>query len=90
MDNNQNVPNEYRVLSPWAYFGYNLLFGIPIIGFIFAIVFAFDDSNLNRKSYARSYFCGLIIAIVIAIVLLIIITALGLGTYILNDIANSL
>ena len=77
MENNQNIPNEYKVLSPWAYFGYNLLFSIPLIGFILAIVFAFDSSNLNRRNYARSFFCGLLIAVIILALIMI----LGLGTY---------
>ena len=38
-----NIPSEYKPLSPWAYFGYNLLFSIPFVGFIMMIVFAFDS-----------------------------------------------
>ena len=77
MENNQNIPNEYRVLSPWAYFGYNLLFSIPLVGFILAIVFAFDSSNLNRRNYARSFFCGLLIAVIILVAFLFL--GIGLG-----------
>ena len=46
--NNTNIPNEYKPISAWGYFGYNILFSIPIIGFIFLIVFSFDSSNINR------------------------------------------
>ena len=52
-----NLPVEYRPLSPWAYFGYNILFSIPVIGFIFLLVYAFSNSNINRRNYARSFFC---------------------------------
>lgn len=38
--NNTNIPNEYKPISAWGYFGYNILFSIPIIGFIFLIVFS--------------------------------------------------
>lgn len=72
MEQNQNIPEQYRVLSPWSYFGYKLLFSIPIAGFICAIIFAFDDSNLNRRNYARSYFCELLIAVIIIVVIAII------------------
>ena len=34
MEINNNIPNEYRVLSPWAYFGYSILFAIPLVGLI--------------------------------------------------------
>ncbi len=75
METNNNIPSEYRVLSPWAYFGYSILFAIPLVGFICAIVFAFDNSNLNRRSFARSYFCGLIIAVVLIILFVILVSA---------------
>lgn len=68
MENN-NIPAEYRPLSPWAYFGYELLFCIPLVGFICLIVFAFNNSNINRRNFARSYFCVFLITIVLAIVL---------------------
>lgn len=72
--NNTNIPNEYKPISAWGYFGYNILFSIPIIGFIFLIVFSFDSSNINRRNYARSFF---IIYLLIAIVFLISILFFG-------------
>lgn len=75
-----NIPPAYKPLSPWAYVGYNLLFSIPLIGFIMMIVFSFDDSNLNRRNYSRSFFCAMLIGIIISIVLMVIIFAvLGLS-----------
>lgn len=72
--NNTNIPNEYKPISAWGYFGYNILFSIPIIGFIFLIAFSFDSSNINRRNYARSFF---IIYLLIAIVFLISILFFG-------------
>lgn len=86
MEINQNIPNEYKVLSPWAYFGYSLLFAIPLVGLILAIVFAFDNTNLNRRNYARSYFCGLIL-VAIMVVLFIVFGAGLFATY--TTIAHS-
>lgn len=62
------IPEKYRPISAWGYFGYNLLFALPIAGFILLIVFSFDDSNINRKNYARSYFCALLIVVIILVV----------------------
>lgn len=28
----ENENNQYRLLSPWAYVGYGLLFTLPVIG----------------------------------------------------------
>ena len=75
---NYNVPEEYRPISMWGYFGYQILFAIPLIGWIFLLVFAFGGTkNINLRNFARSYFCMLII-----MVLLIIIFAIaGIGIY---------
>ena len=51
----QNFSSAYRPLGAWAYFGLSLLFSVPLVGFIFMIVFACDDSAINRRNFARSY-----------------------------------
>ena len=73
------IPEEYEPLGPWAYFGYSLLFSIPIVGFILLIVFSCKNSNINRRNYARSYWCGLIIAAIIVAIYLIIALIAGAG-----------
>ena len=73
-----NVPSEYKPISMWGYFGYELLFGIPLIGLIIFLVFAFGGSgNINVKNFARSKFCYLILWFVIMIVLVAIGAATG-------------
>lgn len=71
---NSNIPSQYKPISAWGYFGYNILFSIPIVGFICLIIFSFDSSNINRRSYARSFF---IIYLLIAIALGIIFAFAG-------------
>lgn len=74
---NKNIPAKYQPLSAWAYFGYQLLFSIPVIGLICLIIFAFNNDNINRKNFARSFFCiYILLAVVFAIV-----AVLGLGSY---------
>ena len=43
---------ENKYIKPWGYIGYNILFNIPVVGFILLIVFSFDKTNLNRKYFA--------------------------------------
>ena len=75
-----NIPKEYKPLSAWAYVGYNLLFSLPLVGFIMLIVYSLDNSNINRRNYARSFFCAMLLAIIITIVLLVFLFAiLGLS-----------
>lgn len=71
------LPERFRPLSAWAYVGYTLLFSIPIVGFIFLIIFSCSGANVNRRSFARSYWCYLILALIIAGTLLIIAAASG-------------
>ena len=82
------LPNKYRPLSAWAYFGYNLLFSIPLIGFILLIVFSFDSSNINRRNYARSFFCGLLISIIFIVFLLILCIVFGAALPNASNILN--
>lgn len=83
------LPEENRPLSGWAYFGLQLLFAVPIVGFVFLIVFSFNGSNINRRNFARSYWCVLLLAVIFAIVFVIIALLLALiginvGEYVYN------
>ena len=72
-----NIPEEYKPISMWGYFGYQLLFGIPCIGFILLLVFSFGGTkNVNLKNFARSYFCVLII---VAVLVAILVAIFGVG-----------
>ena len=62
------IPSSYEPISSWGYVGYQILFAIPIIGFILLVVFALSDENINRRNFARSYFCILILAIIIGVI----------------------
>ena len=85
MNPNYQVPHEYQPISMWGYFGYELLFGIPVIGFIILLVFAFGGSgNINVKNFARSKFCYVILLFVIFVVL----AAIGMATGAAQSIAD--
>lgn len=79
-----NLDSRYTPISMWGYFGYNILFGLPIIGFIILIVFALGHHNVNVKNYARSFFCSFILVIILVVVLL----STGILTSILNNLAS--
>ena len=65
--NDYEGSDQFRPLSPWAYFGYSLLFMIPIVGLISLIVFAFSRKNINRRNFARGYWCAFLVVIIVSI-----------------------
>lgn len=61
---------DYTPISMWGYFGYQLLFGIPCVGFILILIFSFGGTkNVNVKNFARSYFCYMIVLIALVFLL---------------------
>ena len=82
-DNQQYYRSEdTRLITPWGYIGYSLLFAIPIVGLIFVLVYSFSSSYPCRRNYARS----VLICIIIVLVLGAIAVA-GFGVSI-QDITN--
>ena len=79
-------PNyDYTPITMWGYFGYSLLFTIPLVGFILVLVFSFGGTKkINLRNFSRSYFCWLIVGIVIGIII-----ALTGGLGILMHLLNS-
>lgn len=75
-----NLPDEYRPISMLGYFGHEILFSIPIVGFIVLLVFSFGGTkNVNLRNFARSYFCFLIVIVIFAIIVAIIGGAAAVG-----------
>jgi hypothetical protein len=75
MKNTSTVSNENRPISPWEYFARDVLYGLPFIGLIVALVCAFDKNNINVRNHARSRLIFVIIwfAFVLAYIAMIFI-----------------
>ena len=73
-----SLPEEFKPISMWGYFGYELLFMIPCVGFILLLVFSFGGTkNVNLKNFARSYFCVLILVVLISVILVVALGGIG-------------
>lgn len=72
------IPEDYEPISMWGYFGYEILFMIPVVGWITCVAFAFMAQNYNLRNFARSQFCLLIIYVAIVCIL----AAFGFFAYI--------
>ena len=56
-------------VSTAAFFGYKVLYGIPVIGWILCLVFSFTQKNVNKRNFARATLIGLVISLVITCVI---------------------
>ena len=80
------IPDEYKPITMWGYFGYSILFAIPLVGFILLLVFSLGGArNINLRNYARSYFCW----VVIGIVMLLLMFLFG-GTALVKEYINAI
>ena len=66
-----DLPTKFKPLSPWSYFGLAILYTIPVVGLVFLLIHTFSEKNINRRNFARSYWCW--------IVLLLIFLAISIG-----------
>lgn len=62
-------PRQFAPVSTGAFFGYKLLYGIPVVGWILCLVFSFTEKNVNKRNFARATLIGLIISLVITCVI---------------------
>ena len=78
----QQIPDSHKPISMWGYFGYELLFSIPVIGLIMLIVFSLGGAaNVNLRNFARSYFCYMILVLIVAGIIFATIFAAGGAAY---------
>ena len=84
--NIEDNPREYarapHYIGAWSYFWLNVLYLLPIIGFIFLIVHSCTPSHENRCHFARSHFC--LLAIVLIVVVIALVAALIFGVSLPN------
>lgn len=67
----------FEPLTAWRYFWLSVLYTIPVIGLIFWISHMCSGKNINRRSYARSYWCR-----IVAVVLIVFVLVKGFYVYI--------
>ena len=70
----EEIRESHKPISPWGYIGYEILYAIPVVGLVLAIIFSITSKNKNLKNFAKAQ----LIMIVIGIVLFFVLTALGL------------
>lgn len=78
------VQSEYKPIRAWGYFGLNILYAIPLIGWICLLVHAFSTKNANLRNYARSIFCSLLIFVIVVAIAVAVLFITGLDDVVLE------
>ena len=63
---------EKNYIGAWHYVGLEILYSIPVIGWIFLLVHCFMPEKENRMHFARHYFARLLIALVILVIVALV------------------
>lgn len=78
--NEAMLPDEYKPVSVLTYIGYNILFCIPLIGFIVLLVTAFSgNQKKSLKNYARAVLIMGLISFALCFIVGIVMAIFGAG-----------
>ncbi len=71
-DEIKELPERYKPMGAWGYWAWTIIYGFPLVGFIFVIINSIRGSNVARRNHARSYLCTfLIVTLILGITILI-------------------
>lgn len=74
------IPDSYKPIKPWGYVGYTILFSIPLVGFIFLIVYSTGSTkNVNLRNFARAYWCWILLAVLMAVIAIVLALLMGIS-----------
>ena len=76
----KNPKSEAHYMGPWSYYWLEILYSLPLIGWIFLIAHACMPSHENRCNFARSFFCWFLSPVFYLLFVLLIIVAIGIIT----------
>ena len=79
-DEEVNEMEKPKYMGGWAYVFWTIVFCLPVVGFILVLIFSFVGTNVNRKKFARSFLCWMLILVILLI---------GLVIYIWNLLENA-
>ena len=61
--------SEYKPISAWGYVGLNILYAIPVIGWLVFICHILSPDATSHRSYARSFLCMFLVYLVLGAIL---------------------
>ena len=78
-----------KPISAWGYLGFQLLWAIPVVGWLLWLCAALFAKNQNKKNFARSYFCAFVLLLIVAVIMVaLVFVAQTLGIVDINALLN--
>lgn len=76
---------RYAPVSTGAFFGYKVLYGIPVIGWICCLIFSFASKNVNKRNFARANLISLILKLVLTV--LMVFAVVKVAEFVIEQVA---
>ena len=64
----KNYDYGSKSIKPWGYVWLNILYAIPVLGWLVWLINALFAKNTNVKNHARSFFCAVVLVLIVAVI----------------------
>ena len=64
----KNYDYGSKSIKPWGYVWLNILYAIPVLGWLVWLINALFARNTNVKNHARSFFCAVVLVLIVAVI----------------------
>lgn len=64
----KNYDYGSKSIKPWGYVWLNILYFIPVLGWLVWLINALFAKNTNVKNHARSFFCAVVLVLIVAVI----------------------
>ena len=64
----KNYDYGSKSIKPWGYVWLNILYVIPVLGWLVWLINALFARNTNVRNHARSFFCAVVLVLIVAVI----------------------
>ncbi|MBO5223759.1 MAG: hypothetical protein J6C23_04530 [Clostridia bacterium] len=69
----RELPDKYKPMGAWGYWAWSIIYGFPIVGFIFILINCFRGDSVARRNHALSFLVTFfLVVLLIGITILIL------------------
>lgn len=71
-ESRKTKPTVNKPISMWGYFGYQVLFSLPVVGLVALVLISIYAKNINVRNFACSFYCTLILTLALLVLILVL------------------